>query len=170
MKVHHGMRPHDIVILFKVLTINNMEWRLGDLGSSLFISNSEIYESLNRSHIAGLLDETKRLVHRQSLMEFVQYGLHYVFPQVPGTMVTGMPTAHSHPFYEGRFINEYPYVWPDDAGGKRGLSIQPLYKTVCKAARLDEGLYFLLASVDIIRVGRVREIKLAIEELKSRIL
>jgi hypothetical protein len=62
------------------------------------------------------------------------------------------------------------YAWPDDEGNMRGLSIQPLYKSVVKAVKKDELLYKLLASIDILRVGRTRELKVAIEELQKTIL
>jgi hypothetical protein len=120
--------------------------------------------------MAGLVDESRRKVYRQSLMEFIQFGLHYVFPQIPGSMVTGIPTAHSHPFYNKKFISDLNYVWPDENGTMRGLAIQPLYKSVAKAVKNDEELYKLLASIDIIRVGKVREMKVAIAELKKSIL
>jgi hypothetical protein len=65
-----GMRPQDIVILLKILTTPDPGWHYRDLASQLFISISEISESLHRSHTAGLIDESNRKVHRQSLMEF----------------------------------------------------------------------------------------------------
>lgn len=170
MKSHNGMRPQDVIILLKILTIPDPDWKYRELSSSLFISISEISESLHRSHIAGLIDVDKRKVHRLSLMEFIRYGLPYVFPEVPGTMVTGIPTAHSYPFYSRQFQSDINYVWPDDGGNVRGLSIQPLYKSVVKAVKQDELLYKLLASIDIIRVGRIREFKIAIEELRKTIL
>jgi hypothetical protein len=170
MKSHNGMRPQDVVILLKILTVTDSNWQYRDLANSLSISVSEISESLNRSHMAGLVDESRRKVYRQSLMEFIQYGLHYVFPQVPGSMVTGMPTAHSHPFYNKKFISELNYVWPDENGTLRGLAIQPLYKSVVKAVKKDDALYKLLASIDIIRVGKTREMKVAVAELKKFIL
>src|SRR6187399_483142 len=116
MKSHNGMRPQDIVLVLKMLTIPNPDWQYRDMSSLLFLSTSEIAESLHRSHIAGLIDDSKRKVYRQSLMEFVRYGLHYVFPQTPGTMVTGIPTAHSYPFYSRLFASEINYVWPDAEG------------------------------------------------------
>jgi hypothetical protein len=103
-------------------------------------------------------------------MEFIRYGLQYVFPQVPGTMVTGIPTAHSYPSYAQLFKSELNYAWPDENGNMRGLLIQPLYASVVKAVKQDEQLYKLLASIDIIRVGRTRELKVAIEELQKTIL
>lgn len=170
MKSHNGMRPQDIVILLKILTTTELDWQYRDLASTLFMSVSEISESLYRSHIAGLVDESKKNVYRKSLMEFIEFGVHYVFPQIPGTMVTGIPTAHSHPFYSSKFSTELNYVWPDENGHMRGLAIQPLFKTVVKATKSDGELYKLLASIDIIRVGRVREIKVALSELKKFIL
>jgi hypothetical protein len=170
MKSHNGMRPQDIVILLKILTISGSDWQYRDLAASLYLSISEASESLHRSHTAGLIDESKRKIHRQSLMEFIRYGLPYVFPQVPGTMVTGIPTAHSYPFYSKLFKSELNYAWPDTEGNMRGLAIQPLYKSVVKAAKQDELLYKMLASIDIIRVGRTRELKVAIEELQKIIL
>jgi len=170
MKSHNGMRPQDIVLLLKILNVTDPHWQYRDLAASLYLSISEVSESLHRSHIAGLIDESKRKIHRQSLMEFTRYGLHYVFPQVPGTMVTGIPTAHSYPFYSKLFKSELNYAWPDTEGNMRGLAIQPLYKNVVKAVKQDELLYKSLASIDIIRVGRTRELKVAIEELQKIIL
>jgi predicted transcriptional regulator len=170
MKSHNGMRPQDVVILLKILTIDKPDWQYRDLAQLLNISISEISESLNRSHLAGLIDVSRKKVFRQSLMEFIQYGLHYVFPQAPGTIVTGIATAHTHSFYKKKIISEINFVWPDDDGDIQGLSIQPLYKSVPEAVKKDEVLYKLLASVDIIRVGKTRETKLAIEELKKFIL
>jgi len=170
MKTHNGMRPQDVVILLKILTSGEANWQYRDLAASLSMSVSEISESLNRSHMAGLIDETKKKVRRQSLMEFIEHGLHYVFPQLPGRLVTGVPTAHSHPFYKKKLVSDINYVWMDIDGPVKGLSIQPLYKTVTKAIKKDELLYKLLASIDIIRVGNTRELKLALQELYKNVL
>jgi hypothetical protein len=170
MKIHNGMRPQDVVILLKILTNDGARWQYRDLAASLSISVSEVSESLNRSHIAGLIDETKKKVRRQSLMEFIEHGLHYVFPQLPGRLVTGVPTAHSHPFFIKKLVSDMNYVWPDPDGSVKGLAIQPLHRSVTKAIQKDDLLYRLLASIDIIRVGNTRELKLALQELNKIIL
>jgi len=170
MKAHNGMRPQDIVVLLKIITIGNVDWQYRDLSSTLFLSTSEVSESLYRSHIAGLVDESKRKVFRQSLMEFIEHGLHYVFPQQPGTMLTGIPTAHSQLLFKSYFSAELEYVWPDENGWIRGLSIIPLYKGVTKAIKTDDELYILLAAIDIIRVGRTRELKVALDILHNKIM
>lgn len=170
MRDHNGMRPQDIVILMKLVALENQPWQYRDLASSLFISISEISESLNRSMMAGLVDQSRKKLRRNSLMEFIQYGFHYVFPQVPGAIVNGIVTAHSHPAYSNLIVSQIPYVWPSPGGTVRGQSIEPLHKGVVKAIALDEVLYKLLASLDILRVGKIREINLALTELKSQIL
>lgn len=60
-------------------------------------------------------------------------------------------------------------MWPSNQGDIRGQAIQPLYRTVPAAAKSDGQLYELLALTDAIRVGRAREVALAIKELQERI-
>lgn len=165
------MRPQDVVVLLKIIAKADQVWQNKDLASELFISPAEISESLNRSGIAGLIErDKKKKVYRQSLLEFLEHGLHYVFPAFPGAMMNGVYTAHSHPFMQKHFQSELNYVWPDPRGEFRGLSIEPLYKNQVSAANKDSTLYLMLALIDVIRVGRVRETKIAVEELKRLIL
>ena len=164
------MRPQDIVILLKIIVLEGKSWLNKDLAQSLYISGSEIGESLSRSEIAGLIDFNKKRVNRQGLFEFLEHGLHYVFPQQPGAMVTGIPTAHGHPFIKQYIEADLLYVWPDFKGDARGLSIEPFYPNQVKAIREDAELYKILALLDVIRVGRVREIEIAINELRKMIL
>jgi hypothetical protein len=84
-------------------------------------------------------------------------------------LVTGIPTAHSYGIFNDKFHADEHYVWPDDNGSIRGMAISPLYKTVPKAVKGDEKLYLLLAAIDIIRVGKTRELSLALEILKKEI-
>jgi hypothetical protein len=171
MRKHNGMRPQDIVILLKITTLSGKEnWKMMELVKSLHLSQSEISESLNRSSLAGLIDYSKKKVMRLSLMEFLGHGIHYVFPQHPGALVTGIPTAHSHPFMKKKIVSNEPYVWPDIDGSIRGQAIEPLAKSVVKAVKEDKELYKLLALADVIRVGKTRELKIALEELKKMIL
>jgi DNA-binding transcriptional regulator GbsR (MarR family) len=170
MRKHNGMRPQDVAILLKIVALENGHFQLSQLSSSLFISLSEISESLNRSQIASLIDYDKKRVNRQNFFEFLEHGVRYVFPQEPGTMVRGIPTAHSHAFMKKNFSSETDYVWPDTEGKVLGLKIEPLYLKQVEAVKNDDTFYKLLALVDVIRVGKVREIKMAINELRKIIL
>jgi hypothetical protein len=170
MRAHNGMRPLDVVILLKIISLGDAAWQYRDLSAKLYISVSEVSESLSRSHIAGLIDESKKNIRMNGLMEFIEFGISYVFPVVPGQIVTGIPTAYSHPFYKSQFSGSVDYVWKSEEGSMRGLSIEPLHKGVPQAVLEDEVLYKLLSSVDILRVGRSREKKMALEQLKMIIL
>lgn len=167
MRKHNGMRPHDVAILLKIIAINDLHWQLVGLSHSIKISMSEISESLNRSRLANLVDYNKKTIHRQNLLEFLEHGVRYVFPQQPGSMVRGIPTAHSHPFMKNNFISDLNYVWPDSKGNVMGLAIEPFYPRQVEAVIEDQEYYKLLALVDIVRVGKVREIKFAVKELKK---
>ena len=60
MKKHNGMRPQDIVVLLKILSMKNNDWRNIDIANALQISPSEVSEALNRCKIARLIDNKKR--------------------------------------------------------------------------------------------------------------
>lgn len=104
-------------------------------------------------------------------MDFLQYGIGYAFPAKPGPLVRGVPTAHSGPPLNTLIESGgEEYVWPSATGQLRGHAISPLYANVVKAIKNDRELHELLSLVDAIRVGRVREKTLAVEELKKRLL
>jgi hypothetical protein len=67
------------------------------------------------------------------------------------------------------FTSDEPYVWPDITGNGRGQSIVPLYRNAIKAAQSAATLYKMLALIDVIRIGEVRELKIALKELKRMI-
>ena len=170
MKQHNGMRPQDVVILLKICSMQSGKWRMQDIASSLKISASEVSESLTRSKHARLIDANKRDIYTSSLLEFLVYGLKYVFPVAPGSVVRGVPTAHSAaPLNEKIAASSDNYVWPSSKGAMRGQLIEPLYKTVPEIVMDDKELYELLALVDAIRVGRAREVPIAVEELSKRL-
>jgi hypothetical protein len=169
MKKHKGMRPQDIVILIKILAIDNSNWRNIDIAYGLDISPSEVSEALHRNKIAGLIDSNKRNVNIHSFKEFLLFGLKYVFPVQPGAIVKGIPTAHSASPIKNHIASNEPYVWPYAKGTHRGQAIEPLYGTLPQVATKDPDFYELMAIVDTFRVGRVREINIAKQELEKRL-
>ena len=170
MKKHSGMRPQDIVILLKILSMGDHEWNNADIANSLNISASEVTEALNRCKIARMIDTTKRKVHTNALKEFLISGLKYVFPVEPGSVVRGVPTAHSaKPISDHISGGNENYVWPMAKGHLRGFAIDPLYRTVPEIVGNDPSLYELLVIADTLRVGRAREIQIAIAELDKRL-
>jgi DNA-binding Lrp family transcriptional regulator len=164
------MKPQDILLLLRILRLKKESWTQLPMAEALGMSQSEVSEAVKRCKYAGLLDSTGKTVMRQGLMEFLEYGIRYVFPQKPGPIVRGVPTAHSAPPLKNTIVSQEAYVWPYAKGSVRGQSILPLYASVPFAALRDPKLHELLAMVDALRVGRSRERALAIEELKKRIL
>ncbi len=163
------MSPQDIVILLKIVSYDKEPWFQKPLAEALGISQSEISKSLNRSKYAGLLAPNGKTVMRMALLEFLQFGLRYVFPIKPGAMMRGVPTSHSASPLKNEIQSSEAYVWPYGKGSVRGHSILPLYPSVPEAALNDKKLHELLALVDALRVGRAREKELAIKELKKRL-
>ncbi len=170
MKKHSGMRPHDIVVLLKISSKKEQPWLMKDLAMELDISASEVSESLNRSMLAGLLASDKKKIMQSALLEFLKYGIRYVYPQKPGSIVRGVPTALSYLPLKKYIISNDAFVWAYAEGNVRGQSIEPLHPSVPKACMRDNKLHELLALVDALRVGKIREQNIAIEELERRLL
>lgn len=163
------MRPHDIVVLLKIAAKKDQPWLMKDLAYELGISASEISESLNRSCIAGLITKDKKRLMKMAILDFLEYGLRYVYPQHPGPKYRGIATAHSAAPLNNEIVSSEPYVWPYAEGNIRGESIEPLHPKVPEASLKDAVFYEYMALCDALRVGRAREKKLAIEALKKRL-
>jgi hypothetical protein len=167
---HNGMRPQDVLILLKIISLNDPEFRLVDLAQSVGISLSEVSDSISRSVFAHLIAPDKKTPLRKAILEFLVHGRPYVFPTHPGALAVGMPTAHSAPPLSAAFGPVDPVVWASADGELKGQEITPFHSKQVYAARQDDKLYELLALADTLRMGKAREKKMAMEELKRKIL
>jgi hypothetical protein len=167
------MKSQDIVILLKILALEKQDWKIADIAESLKISSSTVFEALERNKTAKLIDSSKKKVLKGNLLDFLLYGVKYVFPVEPSRVSIGIPTAHSAPPLADKLVaNEEVFVWAvgkHEGGYVKGESIAPLHECVIHAVKEDKKCYEMLALVDAIRVGKAREHQLAIEELKQRI-
>lgn len=160
------MRPQDIVILLKKITLDGRNMNGKELSESLGLSAAEISMAMERNRQAQLVDSTKKHVNVLALKEFLLYGIKYCFPAQLGRTVRGMPTASSaDPIKQVVASNGNVFVWKDPSGSVRGQSITPLFPSAVEAAKKDPDLYALLAIVDAIRIGKVRGRQAAIEFL-----
>jgi DNA-binding transcriptional ArsR family regulator len=164
------MKPQDIVILLKIMLKDGEDWRMTDIAASLKLSQSEISKSLKRLEKARLYHSTTRKVAKSAFYELLIYGVPYFFPIDTGKLSKGVPTSISHEYFKGKIITENQYVWPHLEGKTKGETVSPLYPGAADAALTDKKLYSLLALIDVLRIGRAREINLARAELKTRIL
>ena len=162
------MKAQDVLLLLKIISVDDANWNQKPIAEALCLSQSEVSEAVGRCKFAGLLSPNGKTVMKLALLEFLQYGLRYVFPQQPGAVVRGVPTSHSASPLKEQIQSSEDYVLPYGKGSVRGHSIVPLYPSVPEAALKDTKLHQMLALVDALRVGRVRERELAIVELKKR--
>lgn len=173
MKKHSGMRPLDIVILLKIATYpynERQNIRHMDLAQSLLISQGEVAESLHRSDFAGIYSKSSKEIFVYSFLDFLFFGMKYVFPVKPGRLAAGIPTSHSaYPLNEKIWSDKDIYIWECIEGTTIGQVIEPFYKKQPTAAFNDKALYELLILCDALRVGAPREIKLAKELLTQKI-
>ncbi len=165
------LKPQDIVILLKLVTLRGRPWSYNGLANELFMSPSETHSGIKRAVAARLFDEGRNVPRIKALEEFLVHGVKYAFPPNRGPLTRGVPTSHAAPPLKEQIVKstDPPPVWPDPEGTVRGFEFSPLYKSVPKAAGLDSNLYELLALVDAIRDGRARERELAVKELKARL-
>lgn len=170
MKQHTGMRPHDLIILCAVVLQKDDSWFMKDLAHQLKLSQSEVSESLHRSMQVGLIDPEKRRVQKLNLMEFLQHGLKYTFPAIPGTLDRGEPTAVSAKPLADKLNSSIKFIWPVPGGEMNGVVITPLYSKLPKACFEWMALYRVAALIDTLRLNlNAREIELAIQLLKSQL-
>jgi hypothetical protein len=164
------MRPQDIVILLKMITLCGAKCSIDEIANNLDVSKSEISKAMDRNLVAGLVSPDKTKVNKLALREFLIYGIKYVFPPQLGHSARGVATAHSAPPVK-EYITEGAeyYVWAYYKGTKRGNTIVPLYAKIPKIIENQPDLYELLTIVDTLRVGKNREVEIAINELDKRL-
>jgi hypothetical protein len=163
-------KPQDIMVALK-LFLAGPDKTFAALAGELCMSASEVHGAVKRLEKARLVEPDTRRVRVKALREFLNGGVPYAYPAQTGALTRGMPTAWGAPVLRDQIRgmeSEVP-VWPDQDGTQRGVALEPLYRSVSKAAKKDHKLYDLLALVDALRSGRARERSLASRELNSRL-
>ena len=168
------IKPQDILVLLKLVVLGRRDWAYNKVAVELDMSSSEVHAACKRALAANLASKENNKITPNigNLEEFITHGLKYAFVAERGEMTRGIPTAHAAaPLSELIVGDDEPVpVWPDANGKVRGMAFLPLYKSAPHAALKDEELYRMLALVDAIRGGRARERKIALEEIKQRLI
>lgn len=165
------LKPQDIFILLKLVSLGEREWTYPVLAHELSMSASEVHAGVRRAIAARLIDASRQRPILGALEEFLVHGVRYAFPPDRGGLVRGLRTGCAAPPLQNLITqpDSPPPVWPDPEGKTQGFSFSPLYRTVPDAARRDRGLYELLALTDAIRGGGAREREVAARELRARL-
>ncbi len=166
------LKPQDLLVLLKVAAHPPQRWTYAALGEALTISASEAHACVKRAVAGGLAVVTTRGEWepvRPNLLEFLLHGVRYVWPAVAGPVKRGVPTAiGAEPL--ASLLKSVPGdapVWAHPNGSAKGPTLSPLYRTAPQAALADPALHRLLALLDALRVGRLRERQLATDLLSG---
>lgn len=171
------LKPQDLVIALKVLTLHAKKWNQRGLAQSLGMSLSEINGAINRAINSGLMIAGESRNHAPksvpySLQEFIVHGVRYSFPIEKGPRARGVPSGIVGAKLEGALAkgdDNDILVWPSPQGKVRGVGINPLFSSIPKVIERPENreLYALLSLIDMIREGRVREKNIASEAVSN---
>jgi hypothetical protein len=169
------LKPQDnLVLLWHLAYPQALGWTYASLAAQLGMSASETHAATKRLMAA-------RLMHYHPLnqgpgafvsdaLAYLINGLPHVFPAEIGADGRGVPTGLGCPLLESDLAAaDREWVWPAPDGTARGPAIKPLYRSVPGIAKRDDRMYALLALVDLLRVGRVRERLYAEAELERRL-
>ena len=159
------VKPQDILVMMKLIV--NARLNQKELAESLDISSAEISHGFQRLKNSKLLT-TDNKVNKEASSEFLIHVLKYIYPPQFGTISVGVPTGYAKPGSDYvRYNKDDIYVWPYPEGKVKGIALKPFYPSLPKACLQDEKLYTLASLIEMIRMGRVREKKVASEELSQ---
>lgn len=105
-----------------------------------------------------------------NVRDFIQFGLKYVFPALPGTVDRGIPAAISVSSFKEQISSSIDVVWAHPEGETSGITIPPLYPKLPKACLEWQELYQFVSILDVIRMNQGRrEMDVAIQLLESQL-
>lgn len=113
-----------------------------------------------------MLSQDQNRIMVQSLLDFIFYALHLVFPAVIGGEALGILTV-DQVRDEKKNESNGKYVWRSDQGRDFGQQISPLYESVPLFVLKEPLMYQALRYIDAIRIGNSREKNLAFKQLAS---
>ncbi len=164
------LQPLDVVVSLKLVAINRRLPGYEFIAEELGLAVSSAYRSVQRLQYAGLVTASRKPVC-SAILDLAVHAARLVFPVRPGQPAVGIPTAQAALPLSALTVPDaaLPPVWPDPAGSARGYAVKPLHGSVPMAVLRDARLYELLALVDAMRLGHVRDRSLAGEELRKRL-
>lgn len=137
------------------------------------ISKSQVSLSLKRMFDVGLAKADRKTglpkANTKALLEFIAYGIQYVFPAKEGEVTRGIATSIAAPVLQGKLMTsgELAPIWPYFKGQTKGVAVQPLHENIFAAIRTDDLTYALLALTDAVRIGHSRERGIAIDMMRK---
>jgi len=157
-----SLKPQDVLVALKLVSIGDDQWSYTQLSKSLGISLGASHNAISHLLSAGLIYEKDELAipSRQRLYDYLVHGVPSQYYPQRGPIVRGVLTAASAPPLVALFpptLGDVAVVWPVANGRAQGAALEPLYRTAPKAAAEDAVLYELLTLVDAVRMGQAEQ-------------
>lgn len=162
-----AVRSQDVVVAAGLLALGEAPGAQATLARLIELPPSRVSESVRRLAENGLYARSLRRLRHARLLDFLTHGVPWMFPAEPGPVARGVPTSHSGPVLDALIAAGQAYVWPSDAGDVDGRCVEPIHPTAVPLALALPDAYKLLSLVDAMRVGRVREKRLASDALRE---
>lgn len=169
------LKPQDIAVVLHIVNLGPDNWTQQQVAYELGMSQSEVSQAIKRLIKCKLMniamDNQPPAPHLRNLEEFLVHGFQYTFPAEIGGITRGIPTAYAADIFKKKISqgDESPPVWPHAEGTARGYALKPLYKSLPTAITKFNllKLHEILALLDALRHGRVRERKIAIDLIQK---
>ncbi len=133
------------------------------LATRLNWSTSALHRSLLRLNDSKLWNKSSNRVDHNAIINFLRYGLPHVFPAQRQTLCRGMTTAQLPEIAQPQI----PFVWPDESSSTMGIGVQPLDTGFVYLSHHETELKPWLDLVEVFRLGRIREIALAVKTMEE---
>lgn len=160
------IKDQDIIILL-MLCLADEPIMQKEIAARAQISRAATSIAINRLVDINLLSADREQVMKRNFMDFLIYGMPYVFPAKLGAITKGIATHISAEPLNKFFSATQNFVWPHVSGKIIGQSIRPIYHSVPEIIGTEEQLYEALTLIDALRIGQAREKKKAISLLKK---
>jgi hypothetical protein len=151
MEPSRVLKPVDLMVACYFAAVDQGPWTQAKVAGELGLSQSKVHQALRQLSCSGLWRQQEPVL--SSLEELLVHGVRYVYPAELGPQARGIPTAHTKPVMG----EQTPYVWPHEQGQHEGTALTPLHHRVPETALRHKRFHDLVATIDLLRVGRSRE-------------
>jgi hypothetical protein len=167
-----ALKPQDVLVACQIALYGEETFTHAKLAEGLHLSTSTVFDALGRLKQAKLTAAAAyqpAKVLRGKLLEFLIHAVPTLYFPKKVEVMRGIPTSVWAPLFRERFTSdrEIALVWPYSKGKEQGVGLLPIYPTVPIACSQNQELYELMATIDVLRVGKSREREAAVNHLEE---
>ena len=92
-----AIKPQDVLVGLHLCRTRNKKESFARKAERLGMSASEVHSAEKRLVAARLLEDDRKVIRKQAMLEFLIHGVAYVFAESPKEWTRGIPTAWAAP-------------------------------------------------------------------------